>query len=162
MIDEKSMTVTLLDPGQAVKITNKQRGFALDLLRVVIKEGETIDSSLDLINHSILAMGKKGAKPLIERDELTAILANGNRMDSFLDLVSLLNRKGHKVPLPVVNWVFAIQRLTILGEKIERPIEPQLKNLIMTRKLTGSQFFYNIGHTASQKANGTGVSVSRP
>jgi hypothetical protein len=162
MIDGKSMTVTLLDPGQAVKITNKQRDFALDLLRVVIKEGETIDSSLDLINHSILATGKKAAKPLIEREELIAILANGNRMDSFLDLVSLLNRKGHKVPLPVVNWVFAIQRLTILGEKIGRPIEPQLKNLIVTRKLTGSQFLYNIGHTASRKANGTGVSASRP
>jgi hypothetical protein len=83
-------------------------------------------------------------------------------MDSFLDLVSLLNRKGHKVPLPVVNWVFAIQRLTILGEKIGRPIEPQLKNLIVTRKLTGSQLLYNIGHAVSEKVNGTDVSAPRP
>ena len=136
LIDPATHSVTLLDFGQAVPISNEQREQAIDLMRVIAK-AQGPEASLEVLHQYA---------PDLKMEDLAPILERGDRMDIFVHLLSLLNRQGAKVPIPAVHWVLAVNRQIALGDKIGVPNEKMIRNLLLTEKLGGSLTTYNSLH----------------
>jgi hypothetical protein len=132
MIDVPNKTVTVLDFGQAVEITNQEREFALDLLAIISK-AESLDSIERIVQKYSQAFQNRKAK--LNRTELANILKSNDRMDVFVHLLAQLQKAGFEVPLPTVHWVLAANRLVKLGEKVRLSPETSLKWLIGMRKV---------------------------
>ncbi|MDZ4661174.1 MAG: hypothetical protein SGJ18_06090 [Pseudomonadota bacterium] len=138
LIDVKNRILTILDFGQAVKITNEERNTAINFLRIITKV-ESVSSSMKLLGQNL------------DSNDLKQIFNRTERMDRFVHLISLLERNGVTVPIAVVHWVLAANRLIILGDKIGIPIEKSFRNLIITRKLGLPLSTYNSGKSTWDK-----------
>ena len=147
LIDAKTSTVTLIDFGQAVHITNAERNFGVDILRIV-SGMESSRSALRLITKSFSELGQ--APPMIEQSELKRILSSGERMDSFVKLLSLIDAGGAKVPISTVHWVLAMNRQIVLGDQIGLKTTAKVRNLLLTKKITGGTTIYNRLHLWAQ------------
>lgn len=143
LVDPATRTVTLLDFGQAVPITNAERDYGLDLLRVIGK-AQGVKAAARLLAHHA---------PGITAADLAPILARSDRMDVFIHLLSLLNRSGHKVPIATVHWVMAMDRQMALGQKIDVPNEPMVRNLVMVSRFGGGFTQYNHAHLLKERAS---------
>lgn len=140
LIDEKTKSVTILDFGQAIEITNQQRDFAIDLLRV-ISNIQSTESAAKLIEKHAEALGTKNLK--LDRAKLREILSRTERMDKFVHLTSLLERSGFKVPLSSVHWVLGANRLIVLGKKTGLSVETMFRNLLLMKKAGFETGTYN-------------------
>lgn len=139
LIDEETRSVTILDFGQAVPITNEERETALDLLSVIGK-AESPRSTQKILKE------KTGVTQPIDSAELEQILEREDAMDTFVHLLSLISRHGGEVPISAVHWIMGIHRQMALGEKIDTPNEAMVRNLGMVRKVGGSLRTYNRLH----------------
>ncbi|MEW6278123.1 MAG: hypothetical protein AB1758_05840 [Candidatus Eremiobacterota bacterium] len=148
LIDPETRTVTLLDFGQAVPISNDERRYAADLLGIVGR-AHTPASAARILN------GRLGTD--LTPAELAPILAGKDAMDTFVRLVGFLAGRGKKVPLPVVHWVLGINRQRALGERIGQPVEPTLRNLVLTRRLGLPEEVPNALHLAASRASLSGL-----
>lgn len=128
LIDEATKSVTILDFGQAVPISNDDRIGGLDLLTVIGKADWNWLAARRL--NSRYFEGKK----VITSEMLEPILAREDRMDCFIHLLSLLSRNGADVPISSVHWVLGINRQMALAEKIGDPIDGAIKNMIANHK----------------------------
>ena len=142
LIDPETRSVTILDFGQAVPISNQQRDRAIDMLRVIAK-AQGPKSSLKLLQKQV---------PELTAEELEPILKREDRMDMFVHLLALMAQKGHKVPIAEVHWVMAMHRQVALGEKIAMPVESMIRNLLVVKKLGGNLRLYNTLHLAKESA----------
>ncbi len=151
LIDPTTRRVTIIDFGQAVPITNTERDFGVDLLRV-ISGAESPQSAARLL-------GIPSAET-----EVASLLAAGERMDRFVKLLSLLERSGKPVPISTVHWVLAVNRQIALGEKIHLDIYSRLRTLLLSRKAGLSQSFYNRLHlwirALQRLPEGTGATIA--
>ncbi|MFC1610382.1 hypothetical protein ACFL6C_05445 [Myxococcota bacterium] len=144
--------ITVIDPGQAVPIDNRQREYAIDLLRIIGRPETGANA------RTILSGWIGDAANELEPDKLDEILARDDRMDKFIHLLSYLRRSGNKVPLPTVHWILAINRQVRLGEKIGREVggkvrnkvERRVRNLIRSDVAHMGLGSYNLAHTAIQ------------
>ena len=139
MIDVANRTVTILDFGQAIEITNSERDFALDILRIISK-AESTDSVIELVQ-------KYYNKPNLNlnKRELTKILKSDDHMDVFIHLLSFLGRANVDVPLSTVHWVLAANRLIKLGEKIRISPEASIKWMLVMKKIGLPLTAFNAG-----------------
>ncbi len=55
-------------------------------------------------------------------------------MDTFVHLISWLDRSGYQLPLSCVHWVLAANRAIILGEKVGIKTEAHFRDLVAMRK----------------------------
>ncbi|MGZ3748461.1 MAG: hypothetical protein ACXWRE_13815, partial [Pseudobdellovibrionaceae bacterium] len=149
MIDVPTNTVTVLDFGQAVEISNQEREFALDLLAIISK-AESLDSIERIVQKYSQSIQNRKVK--LNRDELAKILKSDERMDIFVHLLAQLQRAGFEVPLPTVHWVLAANRLVKLGEKVRLSPESSLKWLIGMRKVGLPLAVFNAGKDLEEKA----------
>ncbi|MEW6277025.1 MAG: M48 family metalloprotease [Candidatus Eremiobacterota bacterium] len=138
IVDPATRSIKILDFGQAVPITNEQRDQAIDLLRVVAR-AQSPRASLELL---------RSYAPDLKMEELAPLLERSDRMDIFVHLLSLLNRRGARVPIAAVHWVLAINRQLALGENIGVPNDRMVRNLLLTERLGGSLKTYNRLHLA--------------
>jgi hypothetical protein len=152
LIDLETKSITVLDFGQAIKISNQEREFALDLLRV-ISNAESVPSSETLIQKYATLFLKK--KISLNKTELTDLLARGDRMDVFVHLLSTLSRSGFEVPLPTVHWVLAANRLIKLGEKVHLSPESSIKWMLGMRKLNLPLGAFNAAKDMADKVKGS-------
>jgi len=143
LIDPATRSCTILDFGQAVPITNEQRDYAIDVLRVIAKAQKPADS-VKLLQKYDPQMTIGTLQPLLESDE---------RMDIFVHLLSKLNEQGTKVPISVVHWVMAMNRQLALGEKTGQNTQGVVRNLLLVKKLGGSLKTYNRVHLAHELAH---------
>ncbi len=137
LIDPETRTVTLLDFGQAVPLSNAERDYGLELLEI-LGGAVPAENGAQRLNQR----APQSAEPL-RPEELTALLERGEPMDAFVRLLGLMERKGNPVPLGTVHWVLAVNRQRALGAKIGKPVDRALKGLVLTRRLGGSLESYN-------------------
>ena len=128
LIDEDNKTVTILDFGQAVPISNDDRNGGLDLLTVIGKADSAWWATRRLNKRYFPDGGG------ITKEQLAPILEREDRMDCFIHLLSLLSRNGGDVPLSSVHWVLGMNRQMALAEKIGDPIDTAVRNMILNHK----------------------------
>ncbi len=128
MIDKETKTVTILDFGQAVPISNEDRVGGLDLLTVIGK------ADWGWLAARRLNKRYFDGRAVITAETLKPILAREERMDCFIHLLSLLSRNGADVPISSVHWVLGLNRQIALAEKIGDPIDDAVKNMVLNHK----------------------------
>ena len=140
LIDEKTKTATILDFGQALPITNAERKGGLDLLTIIGKA--------DSPKRAAKRLNKRyfGKKEVMTADDLAPILERKDRMDCFIHLLSTLSRKGADVPLSAVHWILGVNRQLALSEKIGKPIDKEVRNMVINHKIGLPLATYNAAH----------------
>jgi hypothetical protein len=125
LIDRDTKSVTILDFGQAVPISNEEREAALDLITVFGK-ADSARAGTRRLNERFFA---KGGTPL-EVSEVEAVLGREKLMGRFIHLLSLLSRHGAEVPISSVHWLLGLNRQISLAQNLEQPIEGDLKVMV--------------------------------
>lgn len=144
LIDKDDHTVTILDFGQAVPIDNKEREAGLDLLTIIGK-GDSPKAAAKRINKRYFNKQK-----VVTPDDMAKVMKRIDRMDCFVHLLSTLSLKGADVQLPTIHWVLGINRQLHLGEKLNRPIDQQIKAMVINHKIGLPLATYNAAHGTSQ------------
>lgn len=140
LIDTKEKTVTLLDFGQAERISNAERELGIEMLRFV-SGIDSAKAAKSTFTSRFASMNIKGGPISVEF--LTEVLSRPDRMDRFVRLASGLHQRGYEVPLSSIHWVLAVNRIVKLGEKIGVPMEKSYRNLLLTTKVGLSLRTYN-------------------
>jgi hypothetical protein len=146
MIDETDKTVTILDFGQAVPITNEDRKAGLDILTIIGK-GDSPKAAAKRLNKRYF-----DKKKVMTPELLGPIMERKDRMDCFIHLLSALSRNGADVPLSSVHWVLGINRQMALSEKIGQPIDKQIRNMVINHKIGLPLGVYNTAHATKETA----------
>lgn len=99
------------------------------------------------------AVGENGSLfgRIVSEADINEALASGDRMDAFIRLLSLLESRGFEVPLSTVHWVLAMNRQVELGKKIDVPVEAEIRNMLITRRLGGRLESYNLIHLFKER-----------
>lgn len=141
LIDVRTKTVTILDFGQALRISNDERLLAIEMLRFVsgIDSARAAKRTLETRFRTLGLAGLTG----LSESFFTDILSRTDRMDRFVRLASGLNQRGYKLPLSSVHWVLAANRAAKLGAKVGIPIERSYRNLLLADKVGISLGTYN-------------------
>lgn len=150
LIDQEEKTVTILDFGQAVPISNEDREGGLDLLTVIGKA--------DWNWLAARRMNKRyfNGEKVITGDMLKPILEREDRMDCFIHLLSLLSRNGAEVPISSVHWVLGLNRQMALAEKIGDPIDGAVKNMVANHKAGLGLATFNASYGSGTKVAALG------
>ncbi|MBN9415787.1 MAG: hypothetical protein J0I12_10150 [Candidatus Eremiobacteraeota bacterium] len=156
LIDEANKTVTMLDFGQAVPITNEERELALDLMTVLGKL-DTSKQAVNRLNRKFFPNSEKG----ITQEDLKPVMARPKVMDKFIHLLSLLARNGADVPISTVHWVLAMNRQLVLGEKLDQSIKGQLVGMVINHKLGLPLGVYNTVFAANEKVKNMATGLIR-
>lgn len=145
LIDLESHTVTLIDFGQAIGISNIERDFAADLLRI-IKGVEFAGASVRILEEyaHLLDVHETANSIILDSEKLKSILKRSDEMDKFVRLLAYLHDAGFEVPLATVHWILAANRLSKLALKIKDPgVRRDFTMLVASRKLGLSQSQFN-------------------
>lgn len=156
LIDPVTKTVTIIDFGQAMEISNAERDFALDVLSIISK-AEGVSSALRLLQKNIKTFSGKDI--YLDSEEVRKILAKKDKMEVFVHLFSYLERQGFEAPLSVVHWLLGANRLSKLGQKVHVPIESSFAWLIGMRKIGLSLSAFNGGKKFLEKFAGSSHQV---
>lgn len=146
LIDKDSKSVTILDFGQAVPLSNEDREGGLDLLTVIGKADWGWLAARRMNNRYF--EGKK----VITSEMLEPILERKDRMDCFIHLLSLLSRNGADVPISSVHWILGINRQIALAEKIGDPIDEAVKKMVANHKAGLPLATFNASYGAKTEA----------
>ena len=131
--------MTILDFGQAVRISNADREIGIRILQVISQSvGEK--KSLEIINELIAKEPK--AEPMT-RAEIRNLRASKDRMDFFIHLIAKVSQKGYEIPLSSIHWVLGINRLLALSDKIGGANMVRLKLLLILEKFGVDLKTYN-------------------
>lgn len=150
MIDKDTKTVTILDFGQAVPISNADRTGGLDLLTIIGK-ADSPKAAAKRLNKRYFP-----DEPKITAEILEPIMEREDRMDCFIHLLSTLNRSGAEVPLSSVHWVLGINRQMALSEKIGKPIGTDIRNMVLNHKAGLPLATYNAARARAKAAANLG------
>ena len=134
-IDEESRTVTVIDFGQATSINDQQRRLAIDMLNFLTVGAGMSTEAKDSFEKWAVELGFENYQG-VSVSELNQVLSGSSRMDRFVYLASLLNRKGFKLPLAVSNWIQAANRLIVLGDKIDHSMESYFTSLVLAQRFS--------------------------
>lgn len=162
LIDKDTKTVTILDFGQAVPLSNEDRVGGLDLLTVIGKADWGWQAARRLNERYF------DGKKVLTSEVLKPILEREDRMDCFIHLLSLLSRNGAQVPISSVHWILGLNRQIALAEKIGHPIEAAVKKMITNHKaglpLSTFNASYGSGKTAAlaEQSHQTLLETTRP
>lgn len=146
LIDEQTNTVTILDFGQSVEITNAEREFGMDLLATVSNSQRT-STATRFVNGYLQNHGASGQ---FSEKEMSDILASRDRMDIFTKLIAEMELKGAAPPLATTHWVLAVNRAIELGKKIGANNAAVFAVLIGARKLGINPPTFNRGRAIWQ------------
>jgi hypothetical protein len=143
-IDEGTKTVTFLDFGQAIPISNKQRSAGIGLLDFLRRSADS--------DHAGAARALGRAMDIqVPVSEVGPILGRGEPLDRFIRTIDLIDKYQGEVPLPVVHWVMAIDRLRSLGSEIDQSIDPTMARVLMVRGIGGGLVGHNAGRLLKLK-----------
>jgi hypothetical protein len=146
LIEEATKTVTILDFGQAVPIDNQQRKTGLDLLTIIGK-GDSAKNAAKRMNKRFF-----DKRPVLSEADMKPLLERTQRMDIFVHLLSLLSQKGADVPISSVHWILGLNRQMALGERLDQPIEKQVRHMVINHKMGMPLALYNTAHAIKEKA----------
>jgi len=146
LIDKDDKTVTILDFGQAVPIDNEDRDAGLDLLAIIGK-ADSPKAAARRLNKRYFNKEK-----VMKPEQLAPILEREDRMDCFIHLLSAISQSGAEVPLSSVHWVLGLNRQMALTEKIGKPIDKEVRNMVIAHKLKMPLGVYNAAHETKETA----------
>ncbi len=157
LIDEAAKTVTVLDFGQAVPITNEERELGLDLMTVLGKL-HTSKGAAKLLNKRFFPNAKKGEG--VQKEDIRKLWKGSQqKMDLFIRLLALVSEKGAEVPLTTVHWILALNRQYVLGEKLDQSIKAQVVGMALSHRVGIGLGTFNTAQTALAKAQQIASSV---
>ncbi len=157
LIDESTKTATVLDFGQAVPITNKERQLGLDIL-TVIGGATTSGGAARRLNKRFFPNAKKGEG--ISKQDIKSLRKNATlMMDKFIRLLSLVSEKGGEVPLSTVHWVLALNRQMVLGEKLDQGIKGEVIGMVLNHRVGLPLSVYNTAQATLETAGRVAGSV---
>lgn len=157
LIDEETKTATVLDFGQAVPISNKERELGLDIVSI-IGGATTSAGAARILNKRFFPNAKKGEG--ITKADIKNIRKNAKQMmDKFIRVLSLVSERGGKVPLSTVHWVLALNRQLVLGAKLDQGIKAQMIGMVVNHRLGLPLTVYNTVQAAGQKAVEIGSAI---
>ncbi|HEY8271035.1 MAG TPA: hypothetical protein VIG33_09110 [Pseudobdellovibrionaceae bacterium] len=164
LIDVKTKKVFILDFGQAVPLTNRDRELAIDLLRAIemLRMHESVPLAAKLgfkkISLSILNQLSReysnSKQDLLRVENLEILGGKTERMDIFVQVVSLLSQKQVELPISVIHWILGLNRQIVLANKIGKPIENQIRNLLLTRTFHLDLKTYNRARLLNRQLRG--------
>lgn len=150
LIEEETKTVTVLDFGQAVPISNEERELGLDLMTVLGKL-HTSKGAAKMLNRRFFPDAAKGEG--IQKEDIRALWKGSTqKMDLFIRLLALISEKGAEVPLSTVHWILALNRQYVLGDKLEQSIKGQVVGLAVGHRLGVGLGTFNTAQAALAKA----------
>jgi hypothetical protein len=158
MIDPVQRILTVLDFGQTVPLSNAERVFALDLMRIISK-AESAENVVRLIEKYRNLLGGKGQS--LPLSKVKKMFLKKDRMDIFVHFLSLLEQSDHDVPLAAVHWVLAANRLIKLGDKVGVNQEQAFEWLVGARKLGVPLTAINAGFASVEKFRSCQQALSR-
>lgn len=157
LIEEESKTVTVLDFGQAVPISNEERELGLDLMTVLGKL-HTAKGAAKMLNKRFFPNAKKGEG--IQKEDIRKLWKGSKqKMDLFIRLLALISENGAEVPLSTVHWILALNRQYVLGDKLDQSIKGQVVGLAVGHRLGVSLRTFNTAQAALAKAQQIASSV---
>lgn len=116
LIDVDKATITVIDFGQAVPVSELQRNFGLEMITLV----SGLRTKADALR-SITEWSKKlGHITQYTAADIDKVWAVTDQMDRFVRLISMMRERGAKVPIESIHFVLAVNRLAKLGKKIGR------------------------------------------
>jgi len=136
LVDATNKTITILDFGQAVPLTDSERQLGLMFLRAASK----LDSPIVVRDWIQLALGTS-----LNVEELKGILSSPDRMGRFVKLVAKIRARGGRVPIGSVHWVMAVNRQLALSKKIGTHLNLKVGALLLASKLHVPMSTYNEG-----------------
>ncbi len=157
LIDEANKTATVLDFGQAVPISNKERQLGLDLL-LVLGKLSTAKGAAKRLNKKFLPGVPKGEG--FTKEEVRSLWKTPKKMDTFIRMLSMISEKGGHVPLSTVHWVLALNRMLVLGDKLDQSIKGQMVGMVVNHRLGLGLGVFNTVHAASEKVAQWGSSLA--
>jgi len=132
LISSQDKSVTILDFGQAVPITNDERETALDLMTVFAKV-DSPKAAVKRLNKRFFKDAPAAEKLTVE--DLESVLERKKDMGRFIRLLSTLALKGAEVPMSGIHWILALNRQIVLGKRLGSNVENQVKSMILGHKL---------------------------
>ena len=157
LIDEEAKTVTVLDFGQAVPISNEERELGLDIM-TILGSLRTAKGSAKLLNDRFFPDAKEG-EGISKADIRKLRKGSKQKIDQFIRLLALVSEKGAEVPLSTVHWILALNRQYVLGDKLDQSIKGEIVGLAVSRRLGLSLRTYNTANAALEKAHQIASSV---
>lgn len=109
LVDVVNKTITILDFGQAVPLSDSDRRLGLRILRAAAK----FDS-----HKAVRDWVQKSFGTSLSEAEVREMLESSDRMGRFVKLVAKIRARGGKVPIAAVHWVMAVNRQLELSKKI--------------------------------------------
>jgi hypothetical protein len=155
LIDEATKSVTILDFGQAVPITNQERELGLDLLTVLGKL-DTMKGATKRLNKRFFHGPAGGG---LTPEDLKPVWKCKKKMDMFVHLLSVLASKGADVPLSTIHWVLALNRQLVLGDKLHQSIKAQMVGMVLTHKMGMPLRVFNTVYAVNEKVKQWGASL---
>lgn len=113
-IDKQTMTVTLIDFGQAVPINAYQRNLSIEVLSFL----GGIISPEAYVQKMSAQKSLMGWSQSLSISDLVSVLERTEPMDRFVQLIAVHSKMGIELPLPTVHWILGMNRLRTLGNKI--------------------------------------------
>ncbi len=129
--DLKSGLVTVLDFGQALPITDKERQLAFDIVILL----ETVHNEKDLQKQLARLQKNLNSGSVLSNDELQQFLQREERMDRFVYLLGVLKKHDWKIPMSSVHWILGLNRADKLGKNVGININWALKTTLMGNRM---------------------------
>ena len=129
MVDTETKSVTILDFGQAVAISNEERSTAFDLL-TVFAGADSAKRATKRLNARFFDKSE-----VLTTEELTAVIEKPKMMGRFIHLLALLSEKNAEVPISSVHWILGMNRQISLGKRLGTNVEAQVKTMVASHKL---------------------------
>jgi hypothetical protein len=114
LVDVASLTMTVIDFGQSLPITQSQINFGLDILALITgvkREANSMNLLKDWVNQN-------APQATFTQQDFREIMANSDHMDRFVRLIAKLELNGAPLSLEVVHLVLQVNRLIMLGKKV--------------------------------------------
>ncbi|MCF8058484.1 MAG: M48 family metalloprotease [Bacteriovoracaceae bacterium] len=131
--------VFVIDFGQAVEVTKEDclEGFAIAKIISGLFSPEKA--------HGILSNETNLNANKITISDLTEVLAFDDKMERFVNLLSITGERDEKIALGPIHWVLAVNRLYQLSEKIDVSFEAKITKLYLAQNslLENLSTFFN-------------------
>ena len=132
LVDAESKTITVIDFGQAVRLNQRDRELAFDIVSAM--QGlKTRSSTLKMLQAWSQSVGGQ----TITDADLTMFLKVKDPMDRFVRLISMMANRKADIPLSSIHLVLAVNRLVKLGEKVGRHPTVSIGKYLAMREVRG-------------------------
>lgn len=134
IIDSEKKIITVLDFGQAVKISRTERDIGLMIIRMLAQTDDTKDFAAQILN---LQKAFKAKNPFTIQ-EIQNAFAKKDLMDRFIYFLGIAGNHDWNVSIATVHFILGMNRLLKLSDVVGYDLTRRLTTVLKTRELTRS------------------------